>query len=334
MPGLDIAKMYALRIPFELPSGYQITDTDKIIRDGNLEFKLKKENRFYVLVIKGFDGEIAAENFIANSWAGLMWFLLNCGLAPLWKTEIQPIVYTKDPVSTAKNLSKSFKTTIEGEVHGFIDGSLPAIFETRGNYRSITGGKVNLISGTNADRFFKYFFEGIECQHTEDGFNNEKLKIALELYGAFFSEATQNARFLTLVMVLECLAESEKRSAAVLSLIDSFKKQIEEIETAYHKESDERISFESLKRELAFRKEDSIRKKIRSLVFKTLSDVGDTDALETAKKVVKVYDKRSTLVHEGSLPSDELSKVSSDARTIVERVLKAKFIQTVNGKNV
>ncbi len=326
--------MYTLRLPFELPDGYQINDTDKPIFYGDLEYKLKKESRFYALIIKGFNTEADAEEFISNSWSGLMWVLINCGLAPRWETEPQKIAYTEDPVAAAKNLSKSFKTKNEGEVHGLIDGSLPAIFVSNGNFRSITVGNVSLITGSSSERFFEYFFNGIEFRNCENGFQNQKLRIALELYGAFFSEATPNARFLTLVMVLESLAESEKRPDAVLDLLSNFRGQIEEIETNYSEKSLEWISLESLKRELTYREEDSIRKQIRSLVFNTLSKNGDPDALEMAKQSLKIYDKRSTLVHEGSLKPEELGRISSEARAIVERVLKAKFIQIVEGSSV
>jgi len=140
--------MFTLRLPFELPEGYQITDTDKPIQHGSLEFKLKKETRLYALIVNGLASKEEANKFIVNAWSGLMWVLLNCGLAPKWETEPQTIAYAKDPVK-AKNLSKSFKMDIEDEVHGVIDGSHPAIFESDGNFKSITAGNVNIISGTN-----------------------------------------------------------------------------------------------------------------------------------------------------------------------------------------
>lgn len=326
--------MYTLRLPFELPEGYQITDTDEPIQFGGLEFKLKKEARLYALVINGFTNEEEANQFLSNSWSGLMWVLLNCGLAPKWETEPQNITYSKDPVQTAKNLSKSFNIEIEGGVDGLIEGSQIAIFKTDSNFKTITAGNVNLISGTNSKRFFDYFFKGMESTNPKNGYEHKKLGIALELYGAFFSEATPNARFLTLVMVLESLAESEKRPQAVLDILDNFRGQIEDIEKNYSDDSIEKISLESLKRELVHRKEDSIRKQIRSLVFNTLSVNGDSDATEMSKQALKVYDKRSTLVHEGSIRPDELGKVSTDARNIVERVLRAKFIQIVGMNNV
>jgi hypothetical protein len=76
-----------------------------------------------------------------------------------------------------------------------------------------------------------------------------------------------------------------------------------------------------------FRKEDSIRRQIRNVVQFTLEDNGDTDAKQTAASAVKIYDLRSTLVHDGTLEFQVLTKATADAKTIVERVLRARFIQ-------
>lgn len=95
----------------------------------------------------------------------------------------------------------------------------------------------------------------------------------------------------------------------------------------------EALSLESLKRELTFRQVDSIRKQIRSLVYSTLTEAGDTDSEDVAKKAIKVYDKRSKLVHDGYLPPDELGQLITDVREIVERVLRVKFLQTVRETN-
>ncbi|MBK8163891.1 MAG: hypothetical protein IPK65_12395 [Gammaproteobacteria bacterium] len=255
-------------------------------------------------------------------------------ISPKWNPEPQDVTYSEDPVQTAMNLSKSLNIKIDGEVDGLIDGSRIAIFRSDSHFKSITGGNVSLTSGASSKRFFDFFFKGMESNDPDSGYSHKKLGIALELYGAFFSEATPNARFLTLVMVLESLAESEERPKAVLDLLKKFKSQIEEIERNYSDDTNERVSLDSLKRELTHRKEDSIRKQIRSLVFNTISKNGDNDALAVSRQALEIYDKRSTLVHEGYLSPRELGEVSADARRIVERVLRAKFAQLVGIDNV
>ena len=88
-----------------------------------------------------------------------------------------------------------------------------------------------------------------------------------------------------------------------------------------------RLHLSRLFRELMFRKEDSIRRQIRNVVKFTLEVNGDTDAEKAAARAVKIYDLRSTLVHEGTLESPVLTKAIADVKDIVERVLRARFIQ-------
>jgi hypothetical protein len=63
------------------------------------------------------------------------------------------------------------------------------------------------------------------------------------------------------------------------------------------------------------------------LVSTTLQANGDADASEMASSAVRIYDLRSTLVHEGELESQVLSKATADAKHIAERVLRARFVQ-------
>jgi hypothetical protein len=102
---------------------------------------------------------------------------------------------------------------------------------------------------------------------------------------------------------------------------------VEELDKTVKPDSDDSASLKSLRRELLFRREDSIRQQIRRLVFTTLQDNGDKDAATVARTAVKVYDLRSRLVHDGKLESQELSKATNDAKSIVERVLRGRFVR-------
>jgi hypothetical protein len=112
--------------------------------------------------------------------------------------------------------------------------------------------------------------------------------------------------------------------------LDKWKQEVQELQEPLAPDSEDAASLEALSRELLFRKEDSIRRQIRSLVFTTLQANGDEDAQAMATKAVQVYDHRSTLVHEGRLDPPVLGKANSDAKNIVERVLRARFVQRAN----
>jgi hypothetical protein len=320
-------EIYTLRFPFSLPPGQEIAVTEQTAEIDGLTCLLKKQDRFYVLTITGFPTEDSAKRYINNVWTGLMWMLLHHDLSPDAILEPQKVAYGEDPYQAAKNLSKSFGIHIDGPIDGLIDGARPAIYSTDKKLHSITGGQVAVTMSTPAEQVLKFIGTGAAFTESARVIDDAKLRVALELYGLYFTESSANTRFLTLVMALEAVATGVPRSQLVLRLLDKWKKEADEMQNGVESESDDSISLDALSRELFFRKEDSIRRQIRNLVSTTLQANGDTDASEMAKLAVRIYDLRSTLVHEGKLESRVLSKATSDAKNIVKRVLRARFVQ-------
>jgi hypothetical protein len=115
-----------------------------------------------------------------------------------------------------------------------------------------------------------------------------------------------------------------------LELLDGWKPQVEALENGFPKDSEEWHALDALEREILFRKTDSLRRQVRSLVFDSLRSVGQEDAYELEQKAVYVYDMRSKLVHEGYLPAEVLSQIKEDARKIVELVLRAKYCRPIS----
>jgi hypothetical protein len=143
-----------------------------------------------------------------------------------------------------------------------------------------------------------------------------------------FFESSSNARFLTLVMVLESLTESQPKHQTAQHLIDSWHPQLLELKLKIDEtnpNSEESESLEALERELIFRKAASLRSQIRALVVSSLTSVGHLDPEGMGRRAVKLYDARSTLVHEGTLPNEKLTAALRDAKEIARIVLQAQF---------
>jgi hypothetical protein len=316
--------MYTLRFPFSLPPSWEIAVTDVSGELDGLMFSLKKQDKFYVITINGFPAEDAAEQYKNNVWAGLMWILLHCGLPPELIFESGKVVYTEDPEQAARNLG------FGDRLDGIVDGDRPAVYPTEKRVRTLTGGQVNFRITKPAQYVIDFFRAGVSFPESASVIDDAKLRVALELYGAHFTEISGNAKFLSLVMALESLATGSPRTQVALDLLDKWKKEVEELKKNISPESDDAASLEALSRELLIRKEDSIRRQIRTLVLTTLQANGDDDAITMARTAVQVYDRRSTLVHDGKLESHVLSQATSEAKNIVERVLRIRFAQKAN----
>jgi hypothetical protein len=191
----------------------------------------------------------------------------------------------------------------------------------------MTAGDATVTATTPAERVLAVLIDGAAFPASAAVIDDAKLRVALELYGAYFTEFSENARLLTLVMALEALAEGTPRTALVLGLLKRWKEDLDAAWRTVEPGSDDDLALESLRRELLVRREDSLRRQVRNLVRTTLETNGDPDAEELARQAVAVYDARSTLVHEGSLEPRRLARATADAKRIVERVLKARFAQ-------
>lgn len=147
----------------------------------------------------------------------------------------------------------------------------------------------------------------------------EKLRVALELYAAHFTERQVRVRFLLLVMAMESLAVATSKHQVAISLLERWHKELK-AEMANHSPSSEEFkSLDTLSRELSFRAEDSIRSQVRKM-FRGTNDTRTPESDELERRALQVYDKRSTLVHDGYLPTDELSILEREARELLEKL--------------
>jgi hypothetical protein len=321
--------MYTLRFPFRLPPGQEIAVNEEVIELGDLKFSLERNNRLYILTVDGFPSENEANHYINNVWAGLMWVLLQYGLSPDAELKTQKVKYVEDlstdPHQASENLKKVLGFQSEAPVDCLINGARPAVYLSKKNIATITGGEPTVVVTTPAETVLKIIGEGASFQRSDEVIEDKKLGVALELYGAYFTESTANARFLTLVMALEALAVGVRKTRLVLDLIEKWKIELEKLLKTVGPDTDDASSLEALRSELLFRKEDSIRRRIRSFVLKTLRDHGDKDAEEIAEKAVEIYNLRSKLLHEGWVEPQKLSEATSDTESIVKRILQALF---------
>lgn len=157
----------------------------------------------------------------------------------------------------------------------------------------------------------------------------EKLRVALELYAAHFTEQQARVRFLLLVIAMESLAKSSVKHAVVMDLLHRWQGELN-TEIQNHVSSSEQFqSLDALSRELSFRAEDSIRSQVRKL-FANLPGLSATSSSDLQRRALHVYDKRSTLVHDGHLPAEELSTLEAQARELLEMVFAHAIAQREN----
>lgn len=323
-------KGYILRFPFRLAPGQEFSKLDQPYHGEclGLSLRLGSQSGLYFFSLGEFPDEEAGNRFIPKLWAGLMWALLHLGVSPIAELSPQNVKYTKDPIAAGENISRSLGLKVD-KIGCILDGASPAVYESTKVVKVMTGQNVTLLQGFAPDRTVAFINEALSLPRPAAVLADTKLKVALDLYNAFFREASTNARFLTLNMVLEALAPSELKHQFALDAITRWIDEIKQLQKATDSESDEWEAYESLIREVGFRREKSIRSSIRSLVRLTLSP-SDPEAEALSREAVRLYDVRSRLVHDGYVPGEDLGQAVTRIREIDFRVLRARFLRVAS----
>ncbi len=315
---------YTLSFPFELAPGQQLSGLDKPIEREfeSLSLTIARQGGGYLLRAEGFTSEQEAQAFADRFRTALTWLLLKNGMAFNANLDFHKVAF-----GTAKDFDKSLGVNIDG----LADGNRPYVYPSNKHIGALLWGRVDGIVGRNVENIF-FAMKELFTDNTSKIVLEPKLKTALELYNTYYYQNSENAKFLTLIMALETLTTNPDKHKVALDLLEQWKQQVKKQKAEYEQNSDESEALEALEGELLFRKKASLGSQLRTLVRETLESAGNPNAAEYVKQVNKLYKQRGQLVHEGSLPSDELRFAVERAKEIVESVLKAKFYEAISGK--
>ena len=294
---------------------------------GEIRLTISKSSPYLVLRAEPFVSEDAARAYLPSLWGGLAWMAVQAGTVFAAEMEIGKIVFAEDPEEAAVNLSKSLGLQNKGPVHGMGNGNQPSIVPIGKNILlSIPG------SATVSQTFTKDWIEGpltesLRAPGVPSVYDNERTeKPQSSCFCDAHRERSLRSKFLTLVMALEVLSEPTKKHEVAQQLLDDLEGAIAKRRTSFENDSDEWHALDALKRELCFRRETSLRSRIRQLVLNGFPNVVDWKPGNTGLgKWVSAYDVRSELVHDGTVPKTKLTRAHSVARSIVRDLLEARM---------
>jgi len=323
----DSESMYTLRFPFRLPEGKILSPLEEPASAScdELSVTLSRHSDSYLLTVTPFSDEEAAVAFIPMIYAGLTWTMLQYDLSIEYDMEPQSIHYLENPCAAAQRLFG--RGADVDRVDAVIDGARPAVTIANRSISFMVAGQGSITTGVNANMALAVLTEAAMLPRAEAVIQNRKLRTALDLYNVFFREQSGNTRFLTLMMALEALTLNERKPSCVLALLDGWVGDLQRIKATIEETTEEWSDYDDIEKEITYRKEVSIRKKIRTLVRQALYSQGSEAAAAAAKKAVRLYDQRSRLVHDGYLPAEVLRKGTQELKEIVCDVLKAQFAQ-------
>jgi len=309
--------MYTLRIPFRLQEDQTII-LDKASRQvGDLTFELDQVDDQYVLTVSGFATEELAKRHFPSMWASFMWISLNRNLAasiPLQQREITLADEATREVARLRDYAAE---------DGYVYNDGWSVYISGSQLTPCPSGECKVEMQEHSMTLLRLLDEGVAFRDSGLVMQEDKLRVALELYVSSFREISITARFLTLVMVLEALAVSRLKHEVAQTLLKRWANEIEEAKKTYTA-PEVLDALAALKQQLDWRQADSINRQIRYVVESALS--GNVDVEQVKKTVATIYDQRSTLLHTGRLSTVELHEAIEQVEPIVKRVLRAKFL--------
>ena len=311
--------MYTARIPFQTPRSTRVAEQDASLELGGVQYLLKWDGHYHVLVATGLPSQVAAMQFTKRAQAAFAWLLLQKGVAAEVNLDPQKVTYFENPITAAKYFTGSLWSRIDGMVHG----GQTAIYPSDKEIKVATLSPADLYVTMPAAQILETLIEGLGRRQSSDVADDARLSVAIALYGAYFTERTPKARFLTLVMALESLAIATAKASIALELLGLWQQDLDLLRGSPDRTADELASLDSLERELLFRRNDSVRSQIRQLVRTTLAGAPNVD--QVARAALRLYDLRSRLVHEGYVEPKELDDATSEVKELVQKVLVARF---------
>jgi hypothetical protein len=313
---------YTLRVPVRTLGQSPILglESPTVVQIDDLEVTVRAAPPLLVTTVDGFATESAAAEFIPRVVAGLWGLVVRWNIAFRANFVPQPITYASDPVAAGNNLARSFGQDSGTPVDAIVGGEDTVIFPSGKRLRWLTFGEASGIVQTQASRAIPTFTQALSNVHAAALIADEKFKTAIELFNAYFYEASLRARFLTVVMIFEVLAPSTEKHPAVQALINEWKTQLQS-KIADTSDKDTRLALEALDRELEFRRETSIRQRVRQLVREEFQHLSRSEREELEKHAVNAYDARGSLIHSGRLPDADLETHHEKATRIVRRIL-------------
>jgi hypothetical protein len=310
---------FKVYFPFELHGTHKFEGAPYSFELNGLKITISPQGYFQVLEIDGLQSESQAKDYFDQIPTAMIWAQLHSNIGIVMPTDLQEAIFPE-----VQNNSYNF-FGVEIPFNGptaFIEESRPVIVPSGIPLSKIILGRPSISVGCNAKPFVDYILDAISMSLDKQFLNNEKNRLAFELYNAFYFVNSNNSQLMSLIMVLETLSIPEQKHPVVLTLIEKWKDEVDKLKEAYNEKSEEYAALNSIRQELLFRKIKSIKSGVRSFVLNTLLSGKIPDAKDLTDKALNAYDKRSELVHKGSLPNDELEAAVNEVKQIVEMIFK------------
>ncbi|MCH9050669.1 MAG: hypothetical protein IIA72_06255 [Proteobacteria bacterium] len=318
MEKANVPRKWTIHLPFTLSPGKTISllDEDHQSQIGQWECRLSGGGQSYTLKVFGLPDRDKAEAFVQRLGGSLLWTRVSVQTGIHFDLNLDKLIYFEDPKAAARNI---FGPETERKVDCIIDSARTAVYPSDKQIATITAGAVTATQGIPPDRFVLALAEGICLPNAAQIVENERIRLASEIYSHSHFESSLKSRFLGQMTVLEVLSERPQQPSCLQDRIDRWAIEIEEARRR-SRDPDEKRSLERLTSRIHGLKEESITESVRIIVRKALAYLEDTKASELVSRIGPLYGIRSGMVHGTSV---DLGQSPAQLQEIVSKTLSA-----------
>lgn len=313
--------MFQLRLPFRPLQGLRGLGGELALDVGCRRALLRPFDPYIALYLGDFDSASAAEAALPTAWGAVMVSSLDSGIGIRAETTLDHVAYVEDPAKAGANIAQAFGGGEASPVDGLVNGNLPAAVPSGKAIRFVTAGDATFSLTSHITRLVPILERALAAPMIDRAFLDERLRLSLELWADYHREASSRSKFLTLVMAIEVLTHPAPKHAVAQRILARWDNDlVAELEN-HDSATEEHEALQSLRRELLFRRDRSIRSRIRSQVRDVIGLVRPAEAEALAKLAVKAYDIRGTLVHDGCLSPGTLEEGHHAARESLRAIV-------------
>jgi hypothetical protein len=309
---------YTIRVPFFLSDVGEFPEADKLTVEqsiplslGGRDAAIKRKEHYYILTVPDFCSEPEAVEFLHKINAGLLLLILKYRIgihfqpnSVLIETEHNKEI--RD--SFAPELYRGWEQRADGT---YTDGGVwpmhTVIIPEHKRIIEYGIGWAKIVNRLNIEQIAEMFRAATENYDAEKIFENERLKLAFDMFSSAYAQRNRQITFLNLVTTLEILSDSQKASSLVRATIDGLQKSVKEARHKYSariidEEKDGYNALNELLEGLGRLKKRSITESVCELVYSSLYLTDESVSREASDKIVReIYGVRSDLVHTGKI---------------------------------
>lgn len=205
---------FILYVPFTVSLGCEISSIDGEMEHNinGYKVRIEKLTNFYAITIGEFNSIDEAHQFFPKLCSSFLWASLKIKAGINYPNMITEIKLEENSTPIHKDSNIRMITDMVGwsEIEGHYDADKAVVRPEAKKLIRFEMGQPSVIIGVNAENFVKFISEAILFKSPESVINNKKLQLAISLYSAFHYEVSDNAKFISLVTVIEALKPKEE----------------------------------------------------------------------------------------------------------------------------